>query len=85
MSYIGEARDENGNWSDTAKSRKDATLIAAAPTFRAEVIRLMEEVERLREALRQLEHGLSWDWRGHPTTSLPDLKQIAQQALENQP
>lgn len=32
----------------TDEGKKSATLIAAAPTFRAEVIRLMEENERLR-------------------------------------
>ena len=29
-SYVGECRDENGNWSDTAKSRGDSALIVAA-------------------------------------------------------
>jgi len=30
MSYVGEVRDENGNWSDTAKSRDDAAFIVRA-------------------------------------------------------
>ena len=31
MSFVGECRDVNGNWSDDAKSRADAKLMAAAP------------------------------------------------------
>ena len=30
MSYIGEVRDQCGNWSDTEKSRADSAFIAAA-------------------------------------------------------
>jgi len=30
MSYIGEVRDQNGNWSDSVKSRSDAAFIALA-------------------------------------------------------
>lgn len=33
MSCVGEVRDENGNWSDTAKSTKDAAFIAAAVNY----------------------------------------------------
>lgn len=34
-SYVGECRDENGNWSDTAKSRGDSALIAFAVNLSA--------------------------------------------------
>jgi hypothetical protein len=47
MSYVAEVRDQNGNWSDTAKSRRDAALIAAAPALAAALLaeRKAREVE----------------------------------------
>lgn len=40
MSYIGECRDVNGNWSDDAKASADAQLIASAP----ELLEALKEV-----------------------------------------
>lgn len=46
MSYIGEVRDQCGNWSDTEKSRADAAFIAAAnPAAIIELISRFEAVE----------------------------------------
>ena len=52
MSYVAAARDENGNWSDTAKSRRDATLIAAAPDLARLVLERDAEIARLRSEVR---------------------------------
>ena len=47
MSYIGEVRDQCGNWSDTEKSRSDAAYIAAAnPTTINELLDRLEEAEK---------------------------------------
>ena len=44
MSYIGEVRDESGNWSDSAKSRNDSAFIAAAhPTAILELCALVHK------------------------------------------
>ena len=46
MSYIGEVRDQCGNWSDTEKSRSDAAYIAAAnPTTINELLNRIEAAE----------------------------------------
>lgn len=46
-SFIGECRDQNGNWSDTAKSTGDSAFIAAAnPTA----------ILSLLDAIKELEH-----------------------------
>lgn len=47
MSYVGEVRDQNGNWSDTTKSRSDAAFIAAANP--ATVLALIAEVAALND------------------------------------
>ena len=47
MSYIGEVRDQCGNWSDTEKSRADAAFIAAAnPATLSELLDRLEWVEK---------------------------------------
>lgn len=46
MSYIGEVRDQCGNWSDTEKSRADAAFISAAnPAVMIELLDRLEEAE----------------------------------------
>jgi len=46
MSYIGEVRDQCGNWSDTEKSRADAAFIAAAnPAVITELLDRLEAAE----------------------------------------
>lgn len=66
MSYVGEVRDQNGNWSDTAKSRHDAALIAASPDLAKEVIRLRAEVAELNNALEPFVNA----------TALVDLRRL---------
>ena len=52
MSYIGEVRDQCGNWSDTEKSRADSAFIAAAnPATIYELLDRLEEAES--DALEQ--------------------------------
>lgn len=51
MSYVGEVRDQNGNWTDTAKSRSDAALIVAAVNALPELIAAARERDAMREAL----------------------------------
>jgi len=49
MSYIGEVRDQCGNWSDTEKSRSDAAYIAAAnPAVINELLDRLEAAESAR-------------------------------------
>ena len=46
-SYIGEVRDQCGNWSDTEKSRSDAAYIAAAnPATISELLDRLEAAEK---------------------------------------
>ena len=53
MSYIGEVRDQCGNWSDTEKSRADAAFISAAnPAAISELLDRFETAEKERDALR---------------------------------
>ena len=53
MSYIGEVRDQCGNWSDTEKSRADSAFIAAAnPAAVSELLDRLEAAEKERDALR---------------------------------
>ena len=53
MSYIGEVRDQCGNWSDTEKSRSDAAYIAAVnPAAISELLDRLEAAEKERDALR---------------------------------
>tara|TARA_R110000824_G_scaffold347748_2_gene534532 strand:- start:29800 stop:30111 length:312 start_codon:yes stop_codon:yes gene_type:complete len=47
MSFIGECRDKNGNWSNYVPACQNAPLIALAPALAAEVITLRAEVARL--------------------------------------
>ena len=50
MSYIGEVRDQCGNWSDTEKSRADSAFIAAAnPAVISELLDRLEAAERERD------------------------------------
>lgn len=50
MSYIGEVRDQCGNWSDTEKSRADAAFIAAAnPAAISELLDRLEAAEKVRD------------------------------------
>ena len=50
MSYIGEVRDQCGNWSDTEKSRADAAFIAAAnPAAISELLDRFEAAEKERD------------------------------------
>lgn len=53
MGFIGEVRDQNGNWSDTAKSTGDAAFIALNnPTT---CVALLDDIDRLeadRDALQ---------------------------------
>jgi hypothetical protein len=52
MSYIGEVRDQCGNWSDTEKSRADAAFISAANP--AAVSELLDRLEAAKsDALEQ--------------------------------
>ena len=53
MSYVGEVRDQNGNWTDTAKSRSDAALIVAAVNALPELIAAARERDAMREALAE--------------------------------
>ena len=47
MSYIGEVRDQCGNWSDTEKSRADAAFISAAnPAAISELLDRLEAAEK---------------------------------------
>ena len=47
MSYIGEVRDQCGNWSDTEKSTGDAAFIAAAnPAAISELLDRLEAAEK---------------------------------------
>ena len=47
MSYIGEVRDQCGNWSDTVKSRADSAFIAAAnPATISELLDRLEAAEK---------------------------------------
>ena len=47
MSYIGEVRDQCGNWSDTEKSRADSAFIAAAnPAAVSELLDRLEAAEK---------------------------------------
>ena len=53
MSYVGEVRDQCGNWSDTEKSRADAAFISAAnPAAISELLDRLEAAEKERDALR---------------------------------
>ena len=53
MSYIGEAVDQCGNWSDTKKSIGDAKFIAAAnPAAISELLDRLEAAEKERDELR---------------------------------
>ena len=54
MSYVGEVRDQCGNWSDTEKSRADAAFIAAAnPAAITEILDRLEAAENEVESLRR--------------------------------
>ena len=53
MSYVGEVRNQCGNWSDTEKSRSDAAYIAAAnPAAITELLDRLEAAEKERDDLR---------------------------------
>lgn len=52
MSYVGEVRDQNGNWSDTTKSRSDAAFIAAF--IAATVLALLAENAALRSEIETM-------------------------------
>lgn len=65
MSYIGECRDVNGNWSDDAKSSGDAQLIAAAPT-------LLEALLEARTQISLLQSMRGIVDTGHGTLSIID-------------
>ena len=54
MSYVGEVRDQCGNWSDTEKSRADAAFIAAAnPAAISELLDRLEAAERERDEFKR--------------------------------
>ena len=54
MSYIGEVRDQCGNWSDTEKSRADSAFIAAAnPAAITELLDRLEAAEKERDDVAQ--------------------------------
>jgi hypothetical protein len=46
LSYVGEVRDENGNWSDTVKSRGDAAFIVRACNSHYELLDCLKEARR---------------------------------------
>ena len=71
MSYVAEVRDQNGNWSNTAKSRRDAALIAAAPDLARLVLERDAEIARLKAAAEDLVGLCSADVKMNGTTYQP--------------
>ncbi len=57
-SSIGECRDENGNWSDTARSSGNARILAAAPALRDTVAALADLADALAQENANLRSAL---------------------------
>lgn len=71
MSYIGECRDVNGNWSDDAKSSKNGRYIAACnPVAMSAILAEARKVETLTGIGSA--QDLIADWLGEGTDDLPD-------------
>lgn len=65
MSYVGEVRDQCGNWSDTEKSRADAAFIAAAnPAAISELLDRLEAAEKERDSYKFafIEYSEKTEW-----------------------
>ncbi len=67
MSYVGEVRDESGNWSDTVKSRGDAVFIVRACNSHYDLLDAVQRAEAMIELMRSaayqvgLEGTKEWD------------------------
>lgn len=59
-SYVGEARDENGNWCNTEKSNSDASFIAHARNVSPAMARVVLGTLAEAEKMKDMEGGDMW-------------------------